>query len=143
MAVIRGNAASVLYTMAAAAPNGITSQQKDQGFQLAPPSPPSDRPAAHLPTHLRPLTSEPPSRQLTLELRPGVPHPTPSVDEVLSCAAVTEDDCFVAPPGNAPSELSNTHREEHREDGSREDSQRGDIQRGDTGERAAGRSGGR
>ena len=37
---------------------------------------------------------------------------TPSADEVLSCAAVTEDEYFVAPPGNVPLEITNTYRED-------------------------------
>ncbi|XP_043244737.1 glutamyl-tRNA(Gln) amidotransferase subunit C, mitochondrial-like [Amphibalanus amphitrite] len=48
----------------------------------------------------------------SLRLRPDEPLPTPSVDQVLSCAAVTEDDYFVAPPGNVPLEISTTYREE-------------------------------
>ena len=49
----------------------------------------------------------------SLPLRPDVPDPTPpTVDQVTSCAAVTEDDYFVAPPGNVPLETSNTYRDE-------------------------------
>ncbi|XP_037085731.1 glutamyl-tRNA(Gln) amidotransferase subunit C, mitochondrial-like [Pollicipes pollicipes] len=47
-----------------------------------------------------------------LRLRPDVVEEAPSVDEITSCAALTEDDYFVAPPGNVPLEVLNTYQEE-------------------------------
>ena len=51
----------------------------------------------------------------SLELRPDVLQEVPSVDLVTSCAAVTEDEYFVAPPGNVPLEITNTYREDGRQ----------------------------
>ena len=52
-----------------------------------------------------------------LELRPDVLQEAPDVDLVTSCAAVTEDEYFVAPPGNVPLEITNTYSEAGRQRG--------------------------